>query len=275
MLLKFSVHAKNNQLKSTTMKTNSLGFIGGGRITKIILQAFTNKLQKFEKVVVFDTNVEVLNALKHQFPEIVLAEKVDQSAQQSTVFISLHPPMIMETLDKIADVVASDTLVVSLAPKITIEKIASKLKTRNIARMIPNATSYINEGYNPVTFTPSFNQSDKTSVLEMLKLLGNTFEVDEQKLEAYAILSAMLPTYFWFQWNELIKLGDPMGLTEEESKASVQHTLQAALNLMFESGLSPEQVMDLIPVKPIGETETQITEIYQTKLMGLYAKIKP
>ena len=85
----------------------------------------------------------------------------------------------------------------------------------------------------------------------------------------------MLPTYFWFQWNELSKLGIQMGLSEEESKFSVQQTLVAAINLMFESELSPEQVMDLIPVKPIGEHQSLITEIYQSKLMGMFEKIKP
>ena len=255
------------------MKTKSLGFIGGGRITKIFLQAFANKQQQFNKVVVFEPNADVLDALKNQFPFIESGD-LNQAASQSAVFIALHPPMIMETLGKIADVVSDKALVISLAPKITIEKFASKLKTANIARMIPNATSYINEGYNPVAFAGSFDQVDKNGVLEMLKMLGNTFEVEEQKLEAYAILSAMLPTYFWFQWNELIKLADPMGLTEEESNVAIQQTLQAAMNLYFESGLSPEQVMDLIPVKPIGDSEEQITAIYQEKLMGLYQKIK-
>jgi len=44
---------------------------------------------------------------------------------------------------------------------------------------------------------------------------------------------------------------------------------------MFKSGLSPKEVMDLIPVKPIGEHEPQITEIYKAKLIGLFEKIKP
>jgi len=257
------------------MKTNSLGFIGGGRITKIFLQAFANKKVEFKSVVVFDTNVDVMGALKISFPNIVVAETPEQAAQQQTVFIALHPPVIMETLGQIAETVSADAPVISLAPKITIEKIASKLKTPNIARMIPNATSYINEGYNPVTFSDGFAENDKLHLMEVLKLLGNTFEVEEYKLEAYALLSAMLPTYFWFQWKELIGMGDPMGLTVEESNVAVQQTLQAAMNLYFESGLSPEEVMDLIPVKPIGEHQGQIIEIYQTKLMGLFEKIKP
>ena len=257
------------------MKTKSLGFIGGGRITRIFLQAFANRKTAFKSIIVFDTNAEVLNALKTQFPQITIAATIQQAASQQLVFIALHPPMIMETLDKIADIVSTDTLLISLAPKITLEKIASRMKTVRIIRMIPNATSYINEGYNPVTFTSGFSEDEKSAIMELFKMLGHTFEVEEPKLEAYVLLSAMLPTYFWFQWNELSKLGTQMGLSEDESKTSVQQTLLGAINLLFESGLSPEKVMDLIPVKPISEHQTPITEIYQTKLLGLFEKIKP
>ena len=252
-----------------------MGFIGGGRITKILLQAFANKDVEFQSIIVFDTNVEVLKALKQQFPYIEMAENLLQAASEPIVFIALHPPVIMETLDKIAGANLRDVLIISLAPKITIEKIASTLKTNNLVRMIPNATSYINEGYNPVAFCADFDENQKLDVMELLKLLGNTFEVAESKLEAYALLSAMLPTYFWFQWDELNKLGIQLGLSEKESKASVQQTLIAAIDLLFNSELLPEQVMDLIPVKPIGEYQQQITEIYQTKVMGLFEKIKP
>jgi len=257
------------------MKAKSMGFIGGGRITKILLQAFANKDVEFQSIIVFDTNVEVLKALKQQFPYIEMAENLLQAASEPIVFIALHPPVIMETLDKIAGANLRDVLIISLAPKITIEKIASTLKTNNLVRMIPNATSYINEGYNPVAFCADFDENQKLDVMELLKLLGNTFEVAESKLEAYALLSAMLPTYFWFQWDELNKLGIQLGLSEKESKASVQQTLIAAIDLLFNSELLPEQVMDLIPVKPIGEYQQQITEIYQTKVMGLFEKIKP
>jgi pyrroline-5-carboxylate reductase len=109
----------------------------------------------------------------------------------------------------------------------------------------------------------------------LLKTLGETFEVSEEKLESYAIMSAMLPTYFWFQWRELAEIGQKIGLTGEEARNSINDTLVASLNLMYKSGLTPQEVIDLIPVKPIGEHETQINEFYNTKLIGLFEKIKP
>ncbi|HCY42188.1 MAG TPA: hypothetical protein DHV48_12675 [Prolixibacteraceae bacterium] len=257
------------------MKTKSLGFIGGGRITRIFLQAFVNKKAIFESISVFDTNPEVSEALKLKFPFIQVVNSVQEAAQKDIVFLALHSPVIMETLGKIMSDVADHTIFISLAPKITIAKIASILPIHQIVRLIPNATSVINHGYNPVSFATGMSEIQKSYILEMLNLLGHTFETSEEKLEAYALLSAMLPTYFWFQWNELEALGTQMGLTETESRESVFETMSAALNTMYHSGMSPSEVMDLIPVKPICENEAQIKTIYQEKLMGLFGKIKP
>ena len=253
----------------------SLGFIGGGRVTKIFLQGLKNKLNNFSQIVVCDTNLEVLNALQKQFPGIQITEDVSLSAGQEVVFIALHPPVIMETLDKIKVSMTENTLVVSLAPKITIDKIIEKLEIKSVARMIPNATSYVNKGYNPLCFSNEFSTNKKTYLYEMLDILGNAFEVEESKLEAYAIISAMLPTYFWFQWEELKNVGLKMGLDESECKETIQETLKAAIQLYYNSGLSSEEVIDLIPVKPIAEHETIIKEFLSGKLIPLFEKIKP
>jgi pyrroline-5-carboxylate reductase len=253
----------------------SIGFIGGGRVTRILLQAFKNENVQFSKIVVTEPNPDVSVNLKKSFPDIQV-DNAGVSASQDIVLISLHPPVVMDTLELIKGNINSYTTVISLAPKITIAKISSKLsQTKNILRLIPNATSFINEGYNPVCFSNEFAATDRQQILELLTVMGNTFEVSEEKLESYAIMSAMLPTYFWFQWMELVEIGQKIGLSEKESNDSINDTLIASLKLMYKSGLSPKEVMDLIPVKPIGEYETQISEIYRTKLTGLFEKIKP
>ena len=254
---------------------HSIGFIGGGRVTKILLQGFKNRNISFSRVVVTDTNPEVLAKLRKQFPKVESSDAA-AAAGQDIVFIALHPPMVMDTIELIKNEVKAEATVISLAPKINLPKLSMKLEhVKNLARLIPNATSYINEGFNPVTFATGFDLLKKKEVLDLLSSLGTTFEVSEEKLESYAIMSAMLPTYFWFQWRELAEIGIKIGLTEEESKKSINDTIIASLDLMYKSGLSAPEVIDLIPVKPIGEHEPQIAEIYKTKLIGLFEKIKP
>src|SRR5665647_1737614 len=128
----------------------SVGFIGGGRVTRILLQALKNKNAQFSKIVVTDPNQDVSGNLKKSFPDIQV-DNASAAASQDIVFISLHPPVVMDTLELIKGNINGNTIVISLAPKITIAKISSKLnQSKDIARLIPNATSFINEGYNPV-----------------------------------------------------------------------------------------------------------------------------
>jgi len=257
------------------MKSKSIGFIGGGRITRIFLQGLSNKKALPENVKVFEPNAEILKALQTDFPMVDAADSAADAAGQDLIFLAVHPPMMMETLQAIKETVGESTVVVSLAPKITLEKMASVLPTKKVARMIPNATSFINEGFNPVTFATGFNEKEKKQVLKLLKKLGKTFETEEAKLESYAIVSAMLPTYFWFQWQEIENIAIETGLSADEAKKTVYSTLKKAMKLYYKSGLTPAEVMDLIPVKPIGENEPEIKNILNNKLMGLFGKIKP
>lgn len=256
------------------MKTKTLGFIGGGRITKILLQGFKNKRVEFPSIVVNDKNLNVLNELKKQFPKVQITDSLTEAAKQDVVLIALHPPVIGEIITSIKDAISANTLIISLAPKFTIKKISELLKTKKIVRMIPNATSYINKGYNPICFSNHINILEKKSIIETFQILGKTFETEERKLESYAIFSAMLPTYFWFQWLELQKISQKTGLSENESIDTIWETSIAALELLFNSGLNSEQVVDLIPVKPIAEYETVISNYFNAKLLPLYEKIK-
>ncbi len=257
------------------MKSKSIGFIGGGRITRIFLQGLSNKKALPKSINVFEPNAETLEALQADFPLVTATSSAAEAATQKIVFVAVHPPVVMETLQAIKDAVTETTIVISLAPKISLEKMASILPSKQLARMIPNATSFINEGYNPIAFASEFDKKDKNQLLKFLKKLGKTFETEEAKLESYALVSAMLPTYFWFQWQAMHDVALQTGLSEKEANKAIKATLEKAITLYYKSGLTPTEVMDLIPVKPIGEHETEITEIYQTKLMGLFDKIKP
>ena len=75
----------------------SVGFIGGGRVTRILLQAFKNKNPQFSNIVVTDPNPDVSGNLKKSFPDIRV-DNASVAASQDIVFISLHPPVVIDTL---------------------------------------------------------------------------------------------------------------------------------------------------------------------------------
>jgi pyrroline-5-carboxylate reductase len=257
------------------MKT--LGFIGGGRITRILVNGFKNANVSLGIIYVYETNETVLNALKADYPQIETSGSDSSKAASSDwVFIALHPPVLMEALNAVKNSIKKDALVISLAPKITIDKIKSVLPdVPNLARMNPNAGTYVNKGYNPVCFAQN---TDKDAVKEFLNVfdkLGKVPVVTENQIEAYAMVNAMGHTYFWYQLQQLKELGLSYGLSENEANETISAMLWGTTETLFNSGLNYDKVVDLVPVKPMAEHENTVKEYYKTCLNGIYQKIKP
>lgn len=258
------------------MTNRSIGFIGGGRVTRIILGGWHKAGQKPAQVVVSDLNLDVLNQLQAKFPGIRIAHNDNKAAaSQELIFLGLHPPALPGCLGEIKDCLKPDSILVSLAPKLSSAKLSSALGGfERIVRLIPNAPSVTNAGFNPIFFSGALKKEEKAEILALMGALGKCPEVEESKLEAYAILTAMGPTYLWFQLHELQNITQSFGLSQQEAETGVIEMVAGAVKTLFEAGLSAEEVMDLIPVKPLGEEEGNIKAAYHAKLESLYAKLK-
>ncbi len=258
------------------MCRRSIGFVGGGRVTGIILAGLKKANKLPDEIVVSDVNSDMLDKIYKAFPSVKVELGGNKSAaEKDIVFIAVHPSVMKDLLDEIAPSLGTEAIVVSLAPKYSMAKLSEGLKGHNkIIRMIPNAPSVIGAGYNPAAFSESLSGEEREAVLSMLSVLGECPEVPEENLEAYAILSAMGPTYLWFQFYELQEIGKSFGLSEHASAEAVAKMASGAVQAMSEAGLKPMEVMDLVPVKPLGNEETNIRNMYRSNLEGLYKKLK-
>lgn len=260
--------------RETEKQSASIGFIGGGRITRIFLDGWKKEGKLPVLIRVSDNNPDILTSLQTKYPEIEVSLENVKAAECDVVFLALHPPAIGSILEGVKSALKHDALLISLAPKWTIDKISAALGGFNrIVRMIPNAPSAIGEGYNPVVFSNTIADDEKKDMLRLFKAFGDCPEVEEGKLEAYAILSAMGPTYLWFQIQKLRELGTFFGLKEQETDKALYKMVKGANKTLFKSGLAYIDVVDLIPVKPLGEEEPGIRQIYQTRLNSLYLKL--
>jgi pyrroline-5-carboxylate reductase len=258
------------------MNTKQIGFIGGGRITRIFLAGWKRANVLPANVVVSDSNADTLGRLQVRFPAIIAASGNDAAASQDVVFLAVHPPVMAEVASAIQGNLKPGALVVSLAPKFTMAKLTELLGGfARLARVIPNAPSVVNFGFNPVTFAPSLTTADKRELAGLLTPLGECPEVAEEKLEAYALLTGMGPTYLWFQLQALREVAAGCGLTEVEIAPALKRMVCGTARTLLESGLTPAEVMDLIPVKPLAEMEPHVSELYRTRLPAVYHKIKP
>lgn len=258
------------------MQYTSFGFIGGGRITRIILTALKRTGNLPGTIVVSDKNADTLADLQKAFPGIeVSVDDNTKPAACDMVFVSLHPPVLIDALQAVKSLIKPGSVVVSLAPKINLSRLSASLdRHARIVRMIPNAPSIVNRGYNPLAFSRGIPADEKAAIIQLFEILGECPEVPEKDLEAYAIITAMGPTYFWFQWQTLLEIGKSFDLTEASVREAIAKMASGAIDTLFASSLTPGEVMDLVPVKPLADDEETIRNIYSTRLSALFDKLK-
>lgn len=257
------------------MQSRTVGFVGGGRISAIFLDALGGRGIALDRVTVSDSNADVLAKLAARFPAITTTVSNTQAAACERVFLALHPPAMKAALPEIAPCIRKDAVIVSLAPVLSIARLSEMLGGfERLARVLPNAPSIVRAGFNPVAFGPGLPADARAEIEALLDRLGTHPVVPEESLEAYAIVSGMGPTYFWFQWRALRDLACSLGLAEADADRAIRAMLDGASRTFFESGLSAEGVMDLVPVKPLADAEPQIVAAFREALPKLHAKLK-
>ncbi|NPA15650.1 MAG: NAD(P)-binding domain-containing protein [Deferribacteres bacterium] len=251
------------------------GFIGAGRATYILLKGFHRAGKLPERIVVSDRDESAFERLDREFGFVNMVKDNRLPAAEDVVFLSVPFTSFEEVLRAIKDVVRDDAVVVSLAPKFRIKEISELLGGFDrVVRMVPNAPSAINMGYNPVCFSESIPHEEKGLLLELFSSLGLCVEVNESRLESYVLVTAASPTYFWFQFVELCDTAKLLGFEEDEANKAVYHMLKGAVELLFNSGLSFEEVIDLVPLKPVAEHEGHIKGLLRESILKVYEKLR-
>jgi len=257
------------------MNEDRLAFIGAGRITRILLCGMQRVGRLPGRVIVCDTDPAAVERLRSALPGCDIAStRLSEAASVNTVFLALHPPAFPAALAEMRGALQPEAVLVSLAPKWTSARISAALGGFDrLARVIPNAPSIVNQGYNPIAFAPGLPEPERRQLRDLFSCWGAAPEVPEHDLEAYAVLTGMGPTYLWYQLYELADLGRSFGLPSETITTALAAMVEGTSRTMSESGLSPADVMDLVPVRPLAAIEPGVKEAYATTLAGLHRKL--
>ena len=251
----------------------SIAFIGAGRITRIMLGGWRRANALPAEIRIYDTNPQAVEALRRDYPalrSVTLAE----AAGSALVFAALHPPVMAETLTAIAGQLRPDAVFCSLAPKVKLAQLKDKLAGFDrLARMNPNAPGIIGQGYNPIAFGTGLPPAERGQLRELLAPLGQAPEVAEERLEAYAVISAMGPTYFAFQFAEVESLAQEFGLDADAAREAMRAMLHGTVGLLFESDVARTEALDLVPVRPLAENEGEIKAMLGKQLRAIFTKL--
>ena len=244
---------------------NTFGFIGGGRIVRILCKGFLSA-GSLPSAIVYDSSSEALQRISADIPGVKTTAVLDEVIGAHYLILAVHPQAMIQTAEAVRGKIAADTVVLSLSPKIGIAKLQELLGGHNlVARMNPNAPSLVNRGFNPVAFSDGFDEQKKSEVLTMFSAVGKTPVVEDRLIDAFAVITAMGATYLDYQLAVLKDMASSFGIPSELADEGILTLAEGIAETVLRPAAG-ENPLDLVPVRPLKELEEQVTAAYRTRL---------
>jgi len=226
----------------------SLGFIGAGKIAKIIanglLSAGIIKPNQIFASSVAETDLE-------HFRDMGCNTTIDNKLvvkESNFVFLATQGNVYPEVFKEIYPVVTRDHLLASIAAGITLDQLQGSLpdKTR-VVRMMLNSAVQLSEGVTATAYGKfSQDEGSRAVVHGLMSSLGHCVDVNEDLMELMTALTGGGPAYMYVVIDALADGAVRAGLNRQDAVKLVAQTAAGAAKMVLRSGKHLGELKDSV-----------------------------
>jgi pyrroline-5-carboxylate reductase len=231
------------------MSTTPILMLGAGRMGGAMLAGWL-RAGAFapSDIIVRDPNAKPVEGVRLNPSDAVLGEA-------KTVVLAVKPQLWRGAAAEIADLLAPDAVIVSVAAGVRAADISQALGGRRVARAMPTTAAAINQG------TASLYADDAEALARaraLFRPLGAVVELPEEELIHLATaVSGSAPAYLYAFVEALEAAGEAAGLAQADAQVLARSTLAGAAALMVESGENPAELRRQV-TSPNGTTQAAL-----------------
>lgn len=243
-------------------------FIGGGNMAEAIFSRLNE-----DDVIVIQRNLQKLEKLKTQYPQINFLQKLDfTSKPDDLIILSIKPYDTKEACQDILQYTKNSTIV-SIVSGISCRTLSLWLENERVCRTMPNTPSQIGLGATAIYFTPAIGDNQQ-SILDIFAKLGEVYQFeDEDKINQMTAISGSSPAYVFYFIEALIKSAvNQFGLSPELAKDITLQVVRGSLGMIeSNTSINIEQLRSNVTSKK-GTTEQAIKVIEQYNFNNIIAE---
>jgi pyrroline-5-carboxylate reductase len=221
------------------LNQRNIAFIGGGHITRIILENLTRSGKTAgSHLMVSDPDRRKLEALQKKFA-VQVAESNQQAIDEADfIFFNILPQVVEPVLNELREQkFPKNKAIISLAAGIPMKTYAILGDHIPVVRALPNPPSQIGKGIAALAFNPYVGETQQKEVIELFSCLGKYVILSEDKINAVTALSSPVTTHLFFQ--VIIDTAVRLGIDRETSTTIAYHTINGSMELWNTRKVSP------------------------------------
>jgi len=174
------------------------------------------------------------------------------------VLLAVKPQLIGKVLGEIAETVAPDATVISIAAGIATSVLDERLGGRGrIVRVMPNTPMLVGCGMSALCAGPRATKDDLEWCEQLFAASGKVVVVEERLMDAVTAVSGSGPAYFFYLLEAMVAAGTAEGLPPETALLLAGQTCRGAAELLLRTNEPPE-VLRARVTSPGGTTEQAV-----------------
>lgn len=241
------------------------GFIGGGNMAEALIKGMTS--QGMKDILVSEPREERRRELERTYGIRTTDSNKEVVSLCDILFLAVKPQNMDAVLDEIAGSITEKKTVVSIAAGITLPYLESKLRTKQLIRVMPNTPAIVQEGMSVMALCGCFFGTQVNIVRSILMSIGKVLTMPEESMNAVTALSGSGPAFIALFTEAMIESGEQMGLSRADAAQLAIQTLLGTAKLL-DTGMSPEKLRRMV-TSPGGTTEAGLKVFEERDLKGI------
>ena len=208
----------------------SLGFIGAGHITEMLLtKIVASGIVDSDNIFVSDANTERLGWIREKFG--VRAERDNRGVFENSdiTLICVQPQIAPLVVEDLKGAPVEGKVVLTIAAGVSMEAYASIGEGLAVIRALTNPPSQVGCAIIPYAMNRHVTDGQRASVLEVLDLLGKCIPMNEDGISIVTSLSSPAPVFLFL--DTMVEAGVLCGLNRKDAVTVAHQTVHGCLRL--------------------------------------------
>ncbi len=221
------------------------GFIGMGNMGYAMLKGALESFSKDE--IIFSCKTSSKREKIYNETGVKYAESNAECANSAKYIILAVKPQVYDVvLKNIKDVITEDTVLISLAPGITIENIKNSFaQDVKVVRAMPNTPALVGEGMTGISYDEAeFSLEERDVVEKFFNSFGKVVKVPENLMSAVVCASGSSPAYVYMFIESLADSVVKYGIPRKDAYKLVAQTVLGSAKMVLETQEHPGKLKD-------------------------------
>ncbi|MCR4821385.1 MAG: pyrroline-5-carboxylate reductase [Treponema sp.] len=229
----------------------TISCIGTGAMGGAIMRAVCKKFN-VKEIKVTDKNAEMGKKFAQENGcTFVSSNKVVLDSKY--IFLAVKPQFLGDVFAEIKDSIKEDSVIISMAAGVKIEKLEAFAPKARFVRMMPNVCAQIGQAMTAVTCKDNISKEEFAAVKEILSAAGKVEEVAEKLMDCVTAVSGSGPAFVFMFIEALADGAVRCGMPRAQAYTYAAQTVFGSAGMVLESGSHPAALKDMV-CSPAGTT---------------------